>query len=97
MSNKGITLIGTASTAKTSFDRPLHAAVARFTLGVSPASMSQAYIDWLQHFLFSPDKQRELVQVAAHQWRRYLAAIHSAPRSGYAPLCDAPGTYVLAP
>jgi len=44
-----------------SFDQPLHAALARFTLGISPAALSQAYTDWLQHLLFSPDKQLQLV------------------------------------
>lgn len=55
-----------------SFDRHLHAAVARLTGGVSPAALSQAYIDWLQHFLFSPDKEIELLEKAVGQWARYL-------------------------
>ena len=53
-----------------SFDRPLHAAVARLTGGISPAALSQAYTDWLQHLLFSPDKQLELVDKAASKWGR---------------------------
>ena len=60
------------STEKVSFDRPLHAAVARFTGGVSPAALSQAYIDWLQHIVFSPDKQFALAELGARQWARYL-------------------------
>lgn len=55
-----------------SLDRPLHAAVARFTGGVSPAALSQAYIDWLQHFLFSPDKQIDLLEKAVGQWGRFF-------------------------
>jgi|SoiMethySBSTD1v2_1073268.scaffolds.fasta_scaffold49578_2 polyhydroxyalkanoate synthase len=55
-----------------SLDRPLHAAVARLTGGISPAALTQAYTDWLQHLLFSPDKQIELVGKAADKWARYL-------------------------
>lgn len=55
-----------------SFDQPLHAAIARFTGGVSPAALSQAYTDWFQHFLFSPDKQVELMKAAAQNWARYF-------------------------
>src|SRR6516165_5982000 len=60
-----------AGASKVSLDRPLHAAVARFTLGISPAALSQAYIDWLQHVLFSPDKRFALAEMAARQWARY--------------------------
>ena len=67
-----------------SLDRPLHAAVARFTGGVSPAALSQAYIDWLQHFLFSPDKQIELLEKAVGQWARYL---QYCPRACADPNC----------
>ncbi len=84
MSNRSITSTGTASAPKVSFDRPLHAAVAHFTSGVSPAAMSQAYTDWLQHFLFSPDKQRELFELAMRQWGRYL---EYCPRACADPNC----------
>jgi polyhydroxyalkanoate synthase len=60
------------SASKASLDRPLHAALARFTLGISPAALSQAYIDWLQHIVFSPDKQFALSELLARQWARYL-------------------------
>ena len=73
-----------AATSKSSFDRPLHAAVARFTGGVSPAALSQAYTDWLQHFLFSPDKQIELLQKAIGQWVRFL---EYCPRACADPSC----------
>jgi len=55
-----------------SLDRPLHAATARLTGGISPAALTQAYTDWLQHLLFSPDKKIELVGKAADKWARYL-------------------------
>jgi len=46
-------------------DRALHAAVGRMTAGISPAALSLAYTDWLQHLLASPDKQVELAHAAA--------------------------------
>jgi polyhydroxyalkanoate synthase len=55
-----------------SFDRPLHAATARLTAGLSPAALAQAYTDWAQHLLMSPDKQIDLVQKAARKWSRFL-------------------------
>src|SRR6516162_9952028 len=64
--------------SKVSLDRPLHAAVARFTLGISPAALSQAYIDWLQHIVFSPDKQFALAEMVARQWARHLEYCRSA-------------------
>jgi polyhydroxyalkanoate synthase len=67
-----------AGASKVSLDRPLHAAVARFTLGISPTALSQAYIDWLQHVLFSPDKQFALAEMVARQWTRYLEYCRSA-------------------
>src|SRR6516225_8442093 len=60
-----------AGASKVSLDRPLHAAVARFTLGISPAALSQAYIDWVQHIMSSPDKQFALAELVVRQWVRY--------------------------
>ncbi len=53
-----------------SFDRPLHAATARLTAGLSSAALVQAYADWAQHLLMSPDKQIELVEKAVRKWSR---------------------------
>jgi len=61
-----------ANASKPSLDRSLHAALARLTGGISPAALGQAYTDWLQHLLFSPDKQMELLEKAADKWARYL-------------------------
>jgi len=55
-----------------SFDRPLHAATARLTAGISPAALMQAYTDWAQHLLLSPDKQAALVEKAMRKWTRYV-------------------------
>jgi polyhydroxyalkanoate synthase subunit PhaC len=67
-----------------SFDRPLHATMARITGGVSPAALSQAFTDWLQHLLLSPDKQVELMGKAARKWARYL---EYCPRACADPNC----------
>jgi polyhydroxyalkanoate synthase len=73
------------STARfASFDRPLHAAMARFSGGVSPAALSQAYTDWLEHLLFSPDKQLHLAREATRLWARYL---QYCPRACADPSC----------
>jgi polyhydroxyalkanoate synthase len=46
-------------------DRSVHAATALFTLGLSPASLGAAYLDWVVHLAGSPGKQLELLQEAA--------------------------------
>src|SRR5574341_683789 len=51
-----------------SLDRPLHAALARLTAGVSPAALGLAWADWVQHLLVSPDKQLELAGKAVQRW-----------------------------
>jgi len=79
-----------ADASKLSLDRPLHAAVARFTLGISPAALSQAYIDWLQHILFSPDKRFALAEMAARQWARYFEYCRSACADPNCPDCVEP-------
>jgi poly(hydroxyalkanoate) polymerase-like protein len=46
-------------------DRSLHAAVARFTAGLSPAALAHAYLDWVTHLTYSPGKRLQLVDKAA--------------------------------
>jgi polyhydroxyalkanoate synthase len=63
-------------------DRALHARLARLTLGLSPASMVGAYMDWLVHLAFSPGKQLELATKAADKARllaHYAANCASGP------------------
>jgi polyhydroxyalkanoate synthase len=43
-------------------DRLLHAGLARYTMGLSPASLWLAYADWALHLLASPAKQQQLAQ-----------------------------------
>ena len=61
-------------------DRALHAALARFTMGLSPAALAAAYLDWLVHLAASPGKRLQLVdkmtrktmRLQAFAWRALL-------------------------
>ena len=63
------------SYAVTSFadiiDRSLHATAARFTMGLSPAALAEAYLDWATHLAFSPGKRLQLVDKAARKAVRF--------------------------
>lgn len=48
-------------------DRLLHAWQGRFTLGLSPAALILAYVDWLTHLANAPGKQQALAQLALAQ------------------------------
>jgi len=48
-------------------DRMAHALQGRMTLGLSPATLTQAYADWASHLALSPGKQAELVQKAVRK------------------------------
>jgi len=45
-------------------DRVVHTQLARFTQGVSPATLGNASLDWLTHLALSPSKQHELLEKA---------------------------------
>ncbi len=91
MSKRPPSLIkGAKSREPFSFDRPAHAVTARLTAGISPAALSQAYIDWAQHLLMSPDKQIELIAEAVHTWSRYLAFCTRACSDPDCPICIEP-------
>ena len=62
-----------AQTSFPGFDKRFHAAVARFTGGLSPLALSQAYTDWAEHLLISPDKQTELVHDLAAALTRFIS------------------------
>lgn len=51
-------------------DRTVHSQLARFTHGVSPASLGGAYLDWLTHLMLSPGKQHELLEKALEKSMR---------------------------
>jgi len=62
-----------------SIDRIFHAFLGRVTLGVSPASLMLAYVDWLTHLQLVPAKQVKLVQKAL---RKFIRLSLYASRSG---------------
>jgi polyhydroxyalkanoate synthase subunit PhaC len=45
-------------------DRSLNAAVARFTAGLSPAALLEAYLDWAVHLAMAPGKRVQLLEKA---------------------------------
>ena len=51
-------------------DRALHAALARFTLGLSPAAVAAAYLDWLAHLMAAPGKRLQLLDKMARKSMR---------------------------
>ncbi|HEX9702986.1 MAG TPA: alpha/beta fold hydrolase [Rhodospirillales bacterium] len=48
-----------------------HALQGRLTMGLSPATLSQAYGDWIIHLSLSPGKQAELAQKVARKLIRF--------------------------
>ncbi len=52
-------------------DRSLHATAARFTLGLSPAALAEAYLDWATHLVFAPGKRLQLIDKAARKSARF--------------------------
>jgi polyhydroxyalkanoate synthase subunit PhaC len=49
-----------SETSSDEFDRSFHAALARFTGGLSPAALALAFADWQLHLMASPGKQAAL-------------------------------------
>ena len=72
----------TASPPATTTDARLHAMMSLFTGGLSPTAVQQAWWDWAQHLLLSPDKQTELVGKALRKWQRFGSYCE---RAGQAP------------
>jgi polyhydroxyalkanoate synthase len=52
-------------------DRSLHAAVARFTAGISPAALAEAYLDWATHLAYAPGKRAQLIDKAIRKAARF--------------------------
>ena len=72
-------------------DRSVHAATSRFTMGLSPAAVLEAYYDWMLHLAGSPGKQGQLVHKALGKWLRlvhYMTAVIGNP--GCAECCIEP-------
>ncbi len=62
-------------------DRSFHAAIARYTRGLSPAALGQAYIDWWIHLAFSPGKRVQLVEKAAKKAVRFTNHAFNSTRA----------------
>ena len=54
-------------------DRRVNATLSKLTLGISPASLMEAWADWLIHLETSPGKQQQLFEKAGRKVSRYLA------------------------
>ncbi len=68
-------------------DRSMHAAIARFTLGLSPASLIEAYLDWATQLAFSPGKQLQLIDKAIHKSLRFAGYAARCATPNAAPVC----------
>jgi len=72
------------------FDQPFHQAIARMSGGLSPLALSQAYADWMQHLLLSPDKQLALLQKSGEMWQGFLSYWGRACTDQNYPACTEP-------
>jgi len=52
-------------------DRSLHAATARFTAGISPAAVAEAYLDWATHLVYAPGKRLQLMNKGIRKASRF--------------------------
>lgn len=75
-----------------SLDLLLNAWLGKFTGGISPAALGNAYADWLGHLALAPSKQQTLLEEAwkkIGRWQQY--ALQSAMAGGASePPCIAP-------
>lgn len=72
-------------------DRSLHATIARFTNGLSPAALAHAYLDWATHLAYAPGKQLQLVDKAIRKFVRLVNhTCHCAMEGGTKEPCIAP-------
>ena len=72
-------------------DRSLHAAIARLTVGISPAALAEAYLDWATHLAFAPGKRAQLVAKAVRKAARFANyAGHYAMEGGKTESCIEP-------
>jgi polyhydroxyalkanoate synthase subunit PhaC len=51
-------------------DRSIHAAVSRWTAGLSPAALAEAYFDWATHLATAPGKRAQLIDKACRKLMR---------------------------
>jgi polyhydroxyalkanoate synthase len=66
-------------------DRMLHAGLARYTAGISPAAVGLAFTDWWMHLAGSPGKQAQLAQSA---WSKATRLALTAARRASGAECE---------
>ena len=72
-------------------DRSTHAAIGKFTMGLSPSSLLLAYFDWLTHIVAAPGKRMQLVEKAVRKWMRlHHFAFSSIMKGGGIDCCVEP-------
>lgn len=60
------------------FDRIVHANMARATMGISPISLTLAYVDWALHLAISPGKCLKLAEHAIAEWMQCISKMSQA-------------------
>jgi poly[(R)-3-hydroxyalkanoate] polymerase subunit PhaC len=78
------------SQAYEAIDRALHANLARLTLGLSPAVLARAYLDWLVHLALAPGKQAQLADKALRKAIRFSIYTARATVDPKTPPCIEP-------
>ncbi len=73
-----------------SLDRLVRAWMARFTLGLSPASLTLAYLDWLLHLAYAPGKHQRLVEKAVRKAIRFALYAGRSAADPTTPPCIEP-------
>jgi len=72
-------------------DRSTNAAAARFTAGLSPATLAAAYMDWATHLTYSPGKRLQLADKAMRKAVRFANyASHCALKQDKSARCIEP-------
>lgn len=75
--------------ALSSMDKMVHSAISKFTVGISPAALMLAYLDWFVHLSIAPAKQLELVQKAVRKAVRfYIYTVRCSSRPDAEPCIE---------
>ena len=83
--------VDTSAVFGEALDQSLNFLTSRFTLGLSPAALTEAYFDWLVHLASSPGKRMQLTEKAMRKMMRlarYIAMCMMTPQGG--PPCIEP-------
>jgi polyhydroxyalkanoate synthase len=79
------------STGHEALDHVMHASLARFTHGLSPAALMGAWFDWATHIVAAPGKRLQLADKAADKVRRHaMFAMKCASSTDKAKPCIEP-------